>query len=416
MIDKNMRSAIPSIIWALYYVLSINLLFFELPVFDEHFKTEIEYLYVLMPLLVCFIVLNKIAVKIPIRILSALNIGCFIGLSLIWYLIAYNLPVPMANFGCDSFICEKYGQIALVVVNFGILLPFLNEWTLKIQERGVKTSANIKTLIISLALISQGLISIVDYYWVPFSTFIISMISIILLSNFAKKIISMPKSDNHPQSYRTNKLVIYNNRFFKDILFLAFISLFGFSMLDHNKFLFDSFIPIGAGVFIFDLISRIYKLYDPNQTNKYLLDGVVYLIALLTQLILFELIYTNLIEIGQNFLDVLNEMIIVICISTGIYIAYLFDRTDSLIQRADYPIHQNYFIHYKCKILSKYGADISTMEFMFLLWFVISLIKVRPEGEDIILIYGIGALALVILLILWISDLYKSLKCIRSRI
>lgn len=399
------------IIWAMFNVSTLNMLFFELTLFDEYFKEIEDYLIPLSILLVSFIVMNKASQLINTKILAFIIELAFIGLSVLWFLISYNLPIVFNWMGCDSCVCQIPGQELLIFLNFSLLIPLLNEWSLREQEYNCENKDSNKYFLIGIVLIAQGIISYIGYYWVPFTSFVINLVMIIIFSKFARNLILATKSQsptNLIDDYRKRKLTIFANRWLKEMLFIAFLSIFGFSMLDHGVFLFQLFIPIGIGVIIFEVIYRVVKMNIKTDQIKLTMEGIIYGIVFLTICIIVELYlyeYDAVLESYQDPFEILTKMS---SISTGIMLAYFWYRIDSIINRSDYPQIQRYKINYKCRIISKYGADILTIELLYSALFVIGLVKIKPEGIDMFYVYAGGLLVLTFLFLMWITDIYKN--------
>ncbi|MBD3352966.1 MAG: hypothetical protein GF364_15900 [Candidatus Lokiarchaeota archaeon] len=418
----------------LYSITILILILFEKVLFDEYFEQFTDYVPALIAWIVSFFSISLFIHRIPLRIISIALFLTNMVTAVVWFFIAYNLPLEMIDIGCESWLCGLPGQILLLSITLGVIPPLFNGWQTLICKNSDHTFRNyFNGLVIGCTCILIGLISYLGYFWVPFTACIVNMVSACLVLYYSMNILrkniitdnekndddtidnnnAQPKNKieerNTLKTEKKNIVQLDFGRIFLDLVFIVLLSILGFSMLDDDVFYFNLLCYFGIGFILFNLIQlSVESLWSINHIDTHIkyeiIEFIIYLMVLVALIVRIEIL---LIDNSFETSNALGSVII------GILLAYFFYRL-TLIQEKEYRARRDAKI--KLRFIKTIFKDCVSIEMYFVFLFITSFFSIRPDPNDIIWIYLGGIILALILTLNSFRVLFMKIKREREKL
>ena len=361
-----------SLVWGVYLCSLAVLLYFEKVVFDTEFSETVDYLLILGAglggFLLTFVFIKQASQK---AITAILYIAILLTAGL-WLFIGYNAPLELTDGGYFSTPYDNgiYRQTILIVLYLAVLPQLLQRW-LNFTE--IDPSFTGEIAFSGIGLILLGLIEGLGYYLVFFANaaiLIVLAVWIAIKSNSTPPLsASEPDTATMKQSNIPKKTLDLNTAL-RNLIILTLVVVMGFSTLHRKFYSFDLLLYLGIGMVIYTICYRIIMQFVETDKIDLMMEGLFYSLFLLamylySELKIFEL--TDLPSIG------LPALII------GWAFAFFCRR---FITAKEYN--------------SKSFRKGFSQFFLLLLFFVIAIVHIQPDGDDSRYLYfgGIG-LALI---------------------
>ncbi len=369
----NSRTNGAAFTWGCFVASVILLLYHEKVFFDDYFKTGTDYGLVLGLTSASFFLIAIFSAKFPVKIINGLLWGVLLTMAVLWVRLGAALPMAPSDIGCVDPICQLPGQLALITLQLGIAPPLLLEFFRR-SQRSLSQSTGFSTgMWAGIGLLAAGLISLAGYYW----TYIVNVGLSILT---AIGVLSMSlRNVPAPLKVEKNEAVsLYLGRFLRDLAMLAYVGVFGFSIMEHDVYSFGLLIPFGIGFFTFAVVFHYAARLSGESHATTLLEGVVVGAMVL---ILGFMIYTIF----------SNEAVVLPVIlppwMVGFAGAYLWHRIEILASgiRMHTGDRERHFLKFPLHLIRK----IIFMLYVTVL-FLLMAINIDAKGTDSALILDIG--------------------------
>ncbi len=374
------------------FVASIFLLIYNEKVFfDESFKTGADYGMILSLTLGCFLFMAILGTKLPTKILVGLLWGVLLATTVLWVRLAAALPIEPSNLGCSDPICGVPGQLALVTLELGIVPPLLLEHFRRSRQNLSSSTGVGAGIWAGLALLAAGLISLAGYYWTYLANVSLSILTGIGVVWMSSRIVpAQMKSEEGPKGAS-----LYVGKFLRDFVVLAFVGVFGFSIMERDDYSFELLIPFGIGFIAFAVVLHYGTRLWGELPSMILLEGIVAGAVTLVLGFAIYVLFTNetaVLPVG------LPPWLV------GFAGAYLWHRMDLLAGGTSMRIGEKkrHFLEVPMPLIRK------AVFFLFLTGlFLLTVINIDPDGTDSTLILDIGFVIGAIYFLIWITRLWN---------
>lgn len=389
--DLNLKSFLLSITWAFYAVSATIFLFYERMVFTEHFKEELEYIPILVIVLGCYIAASIIGKLLRTKYLLLVLLATTLVNAILWLLISYSVPGSQWESGCNSWICEQEGQIAIATLTL-CNLTLLFELTTRVKEATRWTMGGLAGFISSGMVLGIGLLTGIEYAYAflinATASILMAMMLVILAPRITQQGLERQETRCHPNFLRM----------LRNVFVVLLVAALGFSTMDSDLYSFDLLIEFGLGWLLLQLTAFAIEKAMGKVRSALLLEGIVYIV--------FSLVIATVmgaISSGNDLSLPMGLPVVIIGFGYGYLWQRIFQRAESV------QIPNSRFILPMKKISSRGGAKFSLAVY-FMLLFVLSIVQISIDSEYIMLIYQVGLTISLISLISWFIHLYKSWK------
>ena len=151
----SLVSFLLSMTWAFYTICTTVFLYFERAIFSQHFKDEMDYILIGGIAIGCYIAISMGGKLLKTKHLLLVLFSMILVNATLWLLISYNVPSNPWKMGCDSWICEQYGQIALVTLTICISCLLL-ELSTRVKEARDGSMGGLAGIISSVGIVTVG--------------------------------------------------------------------------------------------------------------------------------------------------------------------------------------------------------------------------------------------------------------------
>ncbi len=338
--------------------------------------------------LVGFLMITIIGAKIPTKVLAGSLWGVFLTTAVLWVIIGAALPLEPSDLGCLDPICGIPGQLALVYLELGIAPPLLLEYFRRIRQNFVQSPGHNSGLWTGIGLLAAGVISLGGYYWTYLANVSLSIMTAVGVLWMSLRDVTEPKKAGEEQSGAN----LYFGQFLRDFVVLAFVGIFGFSILERDAYSYELLIPFGIGFIAFTIALHHGAKRWGVLPATFLLEGVV--VGAVT-LILGFAVYVLLTNEAAVLPVGLPPWMV------GFAAAFLWHRINMLTGGTGMRIGERK--RYLLKVPTYIIRKLLLMLFLTGL-FLLMAINIDPDGTDSVLILDIGFVIGVIYFLAWVLD------------
>ncbi len=379
-------TAAASTTWGCFMASVLLLLYHEKVFFDDYFKTGTDYGLVLGLTLVGFLLMIIVGMKLPAKVLVGLLLGVFLTIAVLWVLLGAALPMEPSDLGCIAPICQMPGQLALITLELGIAPPLLLEYFRRSRQALAQAKGFGAEMWAGLGLLAAGLISLAGYYWTY-----LAFVSLSILT--AIGVLAM-SSRNLPAPMKAEEVAkgagLYVGHFLRDLAMLAFVGIFGFSILERDAYSYELLIPFGIGFLAFAIVVQYGARFRGEVLATVLLEGVV--VGVITLIIGFAIYVpitneTAVIPVG------LPPWIV------GFAAAYLWHRMDLLAGGTSMRLREGerHYLKVPLHLIRKVVFSLFLAGL-----FLLVVLNIDPDGTDSVLILDIACVIGVVYFLFWI--------------
>jgi hypothetical protein len=403
-------SLLINLLWGFISVGIIVTLFVEKILFDEYFESSADFGIIggiFIGLMIILIMFTKYASK------AMLIIGLFVSSilsAIFWIVLAQALPIDPEFKYSNSWIFSQMGQIILISLNFLInpaLVHGLSSYLLDEKEdiNSYLTTKRISrsTIFAGIILSVLGFIALAGYYWSIMFLGLIMAIQAIVLLILGPKWIENASKDSSENS----KHNIHLSHALVRLIIVACVSLFGFSMLDHQVFRIELLIPFGSGILIYSIVFLFLMIFLKNDEHIMIwIEGIALIVLLLCLGVLTTLYYDGILTEEADMVIGIPAFI------AGFLFAILLEfmklnaiGNTAVKFQAKIPI----------KLFSARNHRIWSSLWMLLIIFVIMAIRINPADLESLIAYVPGLLLAIIGIVLWLKACLKFTKNTSSK-
>ncbi len=363
-----------SMTWGCFAASVFLLLYHEKVFFDEYFKTVIDYGMVLGLTVGVFLLIAILGTRIPGKFISGLLWGVLLATAVLWILLGSALPMEPSDIGCLEPICQVPGQLALIILELGIAPPLLLENFRRSRQSRFQSMGVNAGLWAGFGLLGAGLLSLAGYYWTYLANVGLSILTAIgVLMMTLRNIPAQVKAEDGIKGIN-----LYVGQFLRDFAMLAFVGVFGFSIMERDTYSFELLIPFGIGFLVFAVVFRhVTQQWGELQAMK-LLEGVVVGTLVLILGFMIYMIYSN--ETVVLPMTLPPWMV-------GFAGAYLWHRMNMIASGKNmrFQERERHFLKIPLRLIRE-------IVFMFFLTglFLLTAVNIDPDGTDSVLILDLG--------------------------
>lgn len=387
---RNKNPIIINLIWTFFIFTATITILFERFIFGSYFKTTEDYLFLAGAILGTFLVFKFIGKFLSTKIILIVAIGLAIILSVVLFLVFWNLPLEPSKQGCDFLICSIWGQYIIICTTFSAIPQIIIEisrrakgsakYTLKMGSGAI--------FLVGILLISAGVISLFGYYFVILYSSI-SMAIMAFIIPFLQFTLNKRMLETEGKHLLADFLLLL-----RDAMVTVVIVAFGFTMMYVNDLPFDKFISIGTSMAVFGCVYAVTTRFEKQDHPLFILEGNFIALLIASSLTYYLL----LLEGAELYLTIgLPEFVI------GFAYGYFWTRLIHLSCGIAYP---KPFARIPLKKVSKIGANKASFFFYFTFFCILALFQIVPGTNDSLIVYPIGFTISICALLSWAASLW----------